>query len=170
MSTPKTTPVDTLETDIRHVPDDDQGMALYLKQWREFRGLSPADLARSLGVHRSYVSKWETGERALKDVNRINKICEVLDISQEQLSKMPPKTSPDEVMISSAARSKPIPSDSESEPTEGIKMVNDKIAAITIIGNLPDELASTARKLLESLEQAGAAKRRNPTRRGGTED
>jgi transcriptional regulator with XRE-family HTH domain len=161
---------DTLATDFRQAPDHDPGMALYLKQWREFRGIKPARLASSIGVHRSLVSKWETGERTLKDIKWVKAICEVLQVTQEDLAKMPPKISQNKVMISSAVPHKPIPSDSESERSEGLEMVNAKIAAIRIIGNLPDELASTALNLLETLEQAGSAKKQNPTKRGSTED
>ena len=52
----------------------------YLRSVREQAGLTQTDVAKTLGVHQSYVSKYESGERRL-DVIELREICEALEIS-----------------------------------------------------------------------------------------
>ena len=52
---------------------------LHLRSIREKAGLTQKDIAKALGVHQSYVSKYETGERRL-DVIELRHICRVLRI------------------------------------------------------------------------------------------
>jgi transcriptional regulator with XRE-family HTH domain len=158
----------TLATDFRQAPDQNEGMPIYLREWREYRGFSPAYLARKIGCHRSLVSKWETRQRPLDKLKWINAICDVLDIKQEQLSKMPPAARPKEVRISSETASNPIAAASDRAVTEGETMFNERVASIQIIGELPPELVSTALNMLKSLRDAAVGPAANPQKRGST--
>ena len=51
-----------------------------LKEIRVDAGMSQVELARKLGQHQSFVSKYETGERRL-DLIEIGQICEALGIT-----------------------------------------------------------------------------------------
>ncbi|MEZ4819968.1 MAG: helix-turn-helix transcriptional regulator [Bdellovibrionota bacterium] len=51
----------------------------FLKQIRSESGITQVELAKKLGVHQSFVSKYEAGERRL-DILELKKICEVLNI------------------------------------------------------------------------------------------
>ena len=55
-----------------------------LKNLREARHLTQAQLARKLSVPQSFVSKYETGERRL-DVIETAQICRALETSMPQL-------------------------------------------------------------------------------------
>ena len=57
---------------------------LVLKDLREAKHLTQAQLARKLSVPQSFVSKYETGERLL-DVIETAHICEALGTSMTQL-------------------------------------------------------------------------------------
>jgi transcriptional regulator with XRE-family HTH domain len=160
------TPIDELTADFRQPRDENQGMGFYLAEWRQYRGMKPAVLAKKIGVHRSLVSKWETRERALTNVNHINRICEVLKVSQEDLAKKPPATMSEELMISSEMADNPIHSASEADQSEGNSMVKERIASIQIIGALPPELMPTALQLLQSLRDAVGVPTTRPSPRG----
>jgi transcriptional regulator with XRE-family HTH domain len=156
MSTQK----DTLATDNVHEPGDDLGMALYLAEWLTFKGIEGAELARRIGCSRSLVSKWVTKQRALRDVNWITKICRVLGITQEQLSKMPPK-SHGSLGISSETESDTEGAAGRSASGEGIEMIEKRIKLHESVELIPDDLLDTANSLLERLNALGA-KRKNP--------
>lgn len=55
-----------------------------VKLWREHRGLSIADLAKSAGVHRVSISKVEAGDRSL-GLEMAQKIASVLQVSVDDL-------------------------------------------------------------------------------------
>ena len=52
----------------------------YLRSLREDAGLSQKDVAKALGAHQSFVSKYESGERRL-DVIELRKVCAALGMS-----------------------------------------------------------------------------------------
>ena len=54
-----------------------------LRSVRKEAGLTQADVARALGVHQSYVSKYETGERRL-DVAELLAVCAAMDIPAQR--------------------------------------------------------------------------------------
>ena len=47
---------------------------------REAKGISKADLARAIGVDRTYVSRWETGDRVANE-RYIRLMAETLGVS-----------------------------------------------------------------------------------------
>ena len=49
----------------------------YLRSVRQEAGLTQKDVANALGVHQSFVSKYETGERRL-DVIELRRVCRAL--------------------------------------------------------------------------------------------
>lgn len=59
-----------------------------IRRFRTMRGLTQPKLAAILGVHRNYISNWESGI-ARPDLNRIPDICAALDISANQFFGMP---------------------------------------------------------------------------------
>jgi len=58
-----------------------------LRNLREKRNLTQAEVARHLGSPQSYVSKYETGERRLDFVETVF-VCEALSISIEDFVKL----------------------------------------------------------------------------------
>jgi DNA-binding XRE family transcriptional regulator len=60
-----------------------QGMTL-LKAWREYLGLTQADLAEKVGISQAALSKMESGEGKLRKATRI-KLATALGIHPEQL-------------------------------------------------------------------------------------
>ena len=55
-----------------------------LRQLRRKKGLSQEAVAKELGISRQAVSKWET-DIAQPDLDNLKKICEILDISADEL-------------------------------------------------------------------------------------
>lgn len=55
-----------------------------LRQLRRKKGLSQEAVAKELGISRQAVSKWET-DLAQLDLDNLKKICEILDISADEL-------------------------------------------------------------------------------------
>lgn len=51
-----------------------------IRRYRTERGLSQPKLAAELGVHRNYISNWESGV-ARPDLNRVPELCDALGIS-----------------------------------------------------------------------------------------
>lgn len=51
-----------------------------IRLYRTRRNLTPAKLAAQLGVHRNYISNWESGV-ARPDLNRVPELCDALGIS-----------------------------------------------------------------------------------------
>jgi transcriptional regulator with XRE-family HTH domain len=70
----KTTPYDIAYLELRRA----------LKDLREAKHLTQAQLARKLSVPQRFVSKFETGERRL-DVIETDQICQALETSTTQL-------------------------------------------------------------------------------------
>lgn len=55
-----------------------------LKDLREDRDWTQADVAKMIGVHFTTISKWELGTNALTDEN-INRFCELFDVTADYL-------------------------------------------------------------------------------------
>ena len=55
-----------------------------LRQLRRKKGLSQEAVAKELGISRQAVSKWET-DIAQPDLDNLKKICEILEISADEL-------------------------------------------------------------------------------------
>lgn len=55
-----------------------------MRQLRRKKGLSQEAVAKELGISRQAVSKWET-DLAQPDLDNLEKICEILDISADEL-------------------------------------------------------------------------------------
>lgn len=55
-----------------------------MRQLRRKKGLSQEAVAKELGISRQAVSKWET-DLAQPDLDNLKKICEILDISADEL-------------------------------------------------------------------------------------
>jgi transcriptional regulator with XRE-family HTH domain len=155
---------DTLATDSPHVPKQDADMPLYLADWRKLRGLTGAELADRIGTQRSYVSKWETGERPLRDINWIKKICEVLEISPDDLSKMPAKSG-EKVIVSKGVESHSVEAASVADRTEGVEMIEKRMKLHELLEEIPDDLLDTANSIINRLKGLGAGR---PTKRAGT--
>lgn len=54
-------------------------LCLLLRQYRQNAGLRQTDVAARLGVHQSFVSKYEAGERRL-DLIELAQVCDSLSI------------------------------------------------------------------------------------------
>lgn len=63
---------------------DKELLQIQLRQIRIEANLTQADLARILGQHQSYVSKYESGERRL-DLIELRQICQAVGISLSEL-------------------------------------------------------------------------------------
>lgn len=59
---------------------DQERLQVLLRELRESRKLTQRDLASRLGVHQSFVSKYESGERRL-DLPELRQVCEAIEIS-----------------------------------------------------------------------------------------
>ena len=57
-----------------------------LRSVREEAGLTQKEVADALGMHQSYVSKFETGERRL-DVIELRRVCEAMRTSLTNFSR-----------------------------------------------------------------------------------
>lgn len=67
-----------------------------IREFRRRKGLSATGLASILGVHRNYISNWESGI-ARPDLNRIPALCEALDVSINRFFGLPDRIpTPDE--------------------------------------------------------------------------
>jgi hypothetical protein len=163
MSTAK----DTLATDNGQAPDQDLGMALYLDEWMTLKRVRNADLARALECDRSLVGLWRAKKRALTNINWINGICEFLEITPAQLSKMPPKSHVS-LGTSKGLQSDNDPSAEGAEPIEGIEMIEKRIDLHAAIEELPDELVDTAVSLINRLKGLRGPSPTRPTKRGST--
>lgn len=58
---------------------DEKALRRLLRDRRTRIGLRQVDLAKQLGTHQSFVSKYESGERLLTFVETVN-VCEALDL------------------------------------------------------------------------------------------
>lgn len=61
-----------------------------MRAWREFRGISQTELARSLGVAKSEISRLEGGQRRLT-IEWMERIAEAMQIKRDQLFEPPPR-------------------------------------------------------------------------------
>jgi transcriptional regulator with XRE-family HTH domain len=71
---------------LSKVPQAEDLFRVLLRNLRETRNLTQAEVARRLGSPQSYVSKYETGERRLDFVETVF-VCEALGISIEDFVK-----------------------------------------------------------------------------------
>ena len=55
-----------------------------IKRYRKQKKMSQKEFADALDVTHSSVSAWETGKNSI-DLNRLNQICQVLDITMKEL-------------------------------------------------------------------------------------
>ena len=55
-----------------------------IQEYRKARGLNQEEFAEKIGVSRQAVSKWER-DKAYPDLDRVVCICEILDISIDEL-------------------------------------------------------------------------------------
>ncbi len=62
---------------------------VYLKQWREHRGLTQQQLADRLETHKGTISRWEGSSRQL-ELQTVVAICEALDIPPDSIFHTPP--------------------------------------------------------------------------------
>ena len=69
------------------------GLAENIKFFREKKGMHQSDLGRYLGVSAQAVSKWECG-KSEPDQSSIVKMCQVFDISSDQLFGIETKPKP----------------------------------------------------------------------------
>lgn len=63
---------------------DEETLRRLLRDQRIRAGLRQEELARQLGTHQSFVSKYESGERLLTFVETVN-ICKVLNLDPQML-------------------------------------------------------------------------------------
>lgn len=59
--------------------------------WREWRGLTKAELARRIGVSSAAVSQWEKGDND-PSVESTQKVCVALEITESIFWTTPPAT------------------------------------------------------------------------------
>lgn len=64
-------------------------MSSNLKKYMQLRNISQLELAESLGVSQQSVSNWCTGLK-MPRMNKIDRICELLEISREELMRAEP--------------------------------------------------------------------------------
>lgn len=67
---------------------------LYLRAWREHRGLSLSELARRIRVTHPSVMRWDSGQREPRGVN-LDRIARALGASVPELYGPPPKPKPE---------------------------------------------------------------------------
>ncbi len=66
---------------------------LYLRQWREHRGLTVSELARRARISHPSVFRWETGEREPRGKN-LDRLARALGLTVPELYAAPPKSEP----------------------------------------------------------------------------
>lgn len=60
-------------------------LAEVLKEYRKTNGLNQADLAQILNMDQSYISKIETGQRQVRDLDTLLRVANQLGISPSRL-------------------------------------------------------------------------------------
>jgi DNA-binding Xre family transcriptional regulator len=142
-------------------------MAMYLSEWLEHKRIKGTELADQIGCSRSLVSKWVTKSRALTNITWINKICEFLNITPEQLAQKPPKSSTS-VIVSKGVESHSEHTADVAVPPEGIEMIEKRVSLHESLEELPDELLDTAASLINRLKGLAGGRSSHPTKRGNT--
>lgn len=158
---------DALATDNGQAPDHDLGMAVFLDEWMTAKRVRNAELAHFLECDRSLVGLWRKKKRALTNINWINKICEYLDITPEQLAQKPSKSSTP-VRVSKGLESETVRSAEGAESTEGIEMVIKRTDLHVLVEEMPDDLLDTAVSLMNRLKGTRGPKPSHPSKRGST--
>ena len=69
----------------------------YLREWRECRGWSQRELAERVGIPKSVVSRYETGDRRIH-LGMLFRIMAALEIKPAQFFAPPGEPSLDEIM------------------------------------------------------------------------
>jgi transcriptional regulator with XRE-family HTH domain len=67
--------------------------ALFLREWREYHGLSLTTLGQRIGAHHSTLSKMETGKRTYLNEERLARIAQEYKMSASNLYVRPPPRS-----------------------------------------------------------------------------
>ncbi|MBA7699705.1 hypothetical protein ES703_108404 [subsurface metagenome] len=75
-------------------------IAINLKRYRLFKGLSQKELAKRIGVTSDTLSKLETGRQENPGLKYLRSICRELDISIEELFMVNPQTLKLEIVAS----------------------------------------------------------------------
>jgi len=88
---------------MNNVNNQQNKMASRLKKARQMAGLSQAQVAKILGLHRPSVSEMEAGRRKVS-VNELTKLAEVYSIDIEWLSGSTPEVKGDDERVRFAAR------------------------------------------------------------------
>jgi len=60
-------------------------LAEVLREYRQAHGINQGDLAQILNFDQSYISKIETGQRQIRDVEMLLRIAQQLDVSPNRL-------------------------------------------------------------------------------------
>lgn len=66
---------------------------IIIRQTRESRGISQAELGRRLGVAQSNVARWESGRDNIK-VDTLQRIADALEVSLAVIFSAPPPKTP----------------------------------------------------------------------------
>lgn len=69
--------------------DDKNGGPNYLKAWRDFRGLTQAELAEAVGTNSNMIGYLETGERSLS-LKWLRRLAPALDTNVGMLAQYDP--------------------------------------------------------------------------------
>jgi transcriptional regulator with XRE-family HTH domain len=66
-----------------------------LKKYRRIAGLTQQQLAKKAGVHKSVISRLESGERSTASYESVVRIARVLNLKPEELIPVPETDTPD---------------------------------------------------------------------------
>lgn len=69
----------------------------YLREWREFRGLTQQQLADRLETGKDQISRWESGKRGMS-LEVVDALCEAIAIEPGDLFRDPATPSADELL------------------------------------------------------------------------
>lgn len=61
---------------------------IYLREWREHRGLTQQQVADRLGVDKATISRWEGGKRS-PSLNVLAAVCEALSVPLSDIHGLP---------------------------------------------------------------------------------
>lgn len=60
----------------------------YLREWRNYKGMTLQEVGDKVGVHRSQISNWETGGRKLNE-EKLILFCDAIGINLMQIYNLP---------------------------------------------------------------------------------